>query len=112
MGIWKPGSIVIVREAISVVVGLIIIIFFNISLDKGCSFQVPGIDGLIHISQIANKRIGKPQDVLSVGETVEAMITDINWETKKVALSIRALLPEEAPQEAAPQEEAPAETEE
>ncbi len=69
---------------------------------------IPGIDGLIHISQIANKRIGKPQDVLSVGDEVEAMITDINWETKKVALSIRALLPEEAP--AAPAEEAPAET--
>ncbi len=57
---------------------------------------IPGIDGLIHISQISNKRIGKPADVLNVGDEVEAMITDINWETKKVALSIRALLPEEA----------------
>ncbi len=57
---------------------------------------IPGIDGLIHISQISNKRIGKPADVLAVGDEVEAMITDINWETKKVALSIRALLPEEA----------------
>lgn len=67
---------------------------------------IPGIDGLIHISQIANHRIGKPADVLNIGDEVEAMITDINWETKKVALSIRALLPEEA---AAPAEEAPAE---
>ncbi len=57
---------------------------------------IPGIDGLIHISQISNKRIGKPADVLTVGQTVDAMITDINWETKKVALSIRALMPEEA----------------
>ena len=74
---------------------------------------IPGIDGLIHISQISNKRIAKPQDVLAVGDEVEAMITDINWETKKVALSIRALLPEEAPKAEAPAEEAPAsETEE
>lgn len=47
MGICKPDSIVIVREAISVVVGLTIIKFFYISLDKGSSFQVPGVDGLI-----------------------------------------------------------------
>ncbi len=69
---------------------------------------IPGIDGLIHISQIANKRIGKPSDVLSVGDMVDVMITDINWETKKVALSIRALLPEEeapAVEEAAAAEE-------
>ncbi len=70
---------------------------------------IPGIDGLIHISQIANKRIGKPSDVLSVGDVVDVMITDINWETKKVALSIRALLPEEElVEEEAPLEEAPA----
>ncbi|MBE7025577.1 MAG: bifunctional 4-hydroxy-3-methylbut-2-enyl diphosphate reductase/30S ribosomal protein S1 [Ruminococcaceae bacterium] len=67
---------------------------------------IPGIDGLIHISQIANKRIGKPADALAVGDVVDAMITDINWETKKVALSIRALLPEEEPVvEVAPVEE-------
>ena len=58
---------------------------------------IPGIDGLVHISQIANKRIEHPSTELTVGETVEALITDINWETKKVALSIRALLPEEVP---------------
>ncbi|MDD6309184.1 MAG: bifunctional 4-hydroxy-3-methylbut-2-enyl diphosphate reductase/30S ribosomal protein S1 [Clostridia bacterium] len=68
---------------------------------------IPGIDGLIHISQIANKRIGKPADVLTVGQTVDAMITDINWETKKVALSIRALLPEEAAPEVPAEEAAP-----
>lgn len=67
---------------------------------------IPGIDGLIHISQIANKRIGKPSDALAVGDVVDAMITDINWETKKVALSIRALLPEEEPAKEAPAEEA------
>ena len=58
---------------------------------------IPGVDGLIHISQIANKRIDKPSDELSVGQEVEALITDINWDTQKIALSIRALLPDEAP---------------
>lgn len=64
---------------------------------------IPGIDGLIHISQIANKRIEKPADVLSVGETVEAKITAIDFDKKRVSLSMRALLPEEeqAPAEAA-----------
>ncbi|WP_405354112.1 bifunctional 4-hydroxy-3-methylbut-2-enyl diphosphate reductase/30S ribosomal protein S1, partial [Ruminococcus sp.] len=56
---------------------------------------IPGIDGLIHISQIANKRIEKPADVLSVGETVEAKITAIDFDKKRVSLSMRALLPED-----------------
>ena len=91
---------------------------------------IDGIDGLIHISQITNKRIEKPQDVLKVGDEVEAKITEIDYDKKRVSLSIRALLPEEvgedetsggrldddaliveAPvaEEAAPVEEAPAE---
>ena len=56
---------------------------------------IPGIDGLIHISQIANRKIGKPADVLSVGEEVEAKVIELNFETKKVGLSIRALIQEE-----------------
>ena len=60
---------------------------------------IPGIDGLIHISQIADKRIGKPADVLTVGEMVEAKITEINWDEKKIGLSIRVLI-EEAKKEA------------
>lgn len=56
---------------------------------------IPGIDGLIHISQIANRKIGKPADVLSVGEEVEAKVIELNYETKKVGLSIRALIQEE-----------------
>ncbi len=67
---------------------------------------IPGIDGLIHISQIANKRIDKPADVLKVGETVEAKITAIDFEKKRVSLSMRALLPED---EQAPVKEEPAE---
>ena len=67
---------------------------------------IPGIDGLIHISQIANKRINKPADELTIGQEVEAKITAIDLEKKRISLSIRALLPEE---EAAPAEEAVAE---
>ena len=69
---------------------------------------IPGIDGLIHISQIANKRIEKPADVLSVGEEVEAKITAIDFDKKRVSLSMRALLPEDeqAPVRVAPAEEA------
>jgi len=52
---------------------------------------MPGVDGLIHISQIANRRIGKPEEVLSVGETVDAKITAIDNEKQKISLSIRAL---------------------
>ncbi len=70
---------------------------------------IPGVDGLIHISQIANKHIAKPQDELKIGQEVDAKITAVDLEQKRVSLSIRALLPEEeaAPVEAA--EEAPAE---
>lgn len=72
---------------------------------------IPGIDGLIHISQIADHRIEKPQDVLKIGDVVKAKITDIDFEKKRVSLSIRALLePAAAEEEAAvpAQEEAPA----
>ena len=67
---------------------------------------VPGVDGLIHISQIADRRIEKPSDVLSEGQVVDAKIIAIDEENKKISLSIRALLQEEAEEEA---EEAPAE---
>ena len=53
---------------------------------------VPGVDGLIHISQIADHRIDKPGDVLSEGQMVDVKITDIDMDRKKVSLSIRALL--------------------
>ena len=62
---------------------------------------IPGVDGLIHISQIANRRIGKPEEVLSVGDVVEAKITAIDNEKQKISLSIRALS-EPAPAEVAP----------
>ncbi len=53
---------------------------------------VPGVDGLIHISQIADRRIEKPGEVLSEGQSVEAKITAVDEEKKKISLSIRALL--------------------
>ncbi len=57
---------------------------------------MPGVDGLIHISQIANRRIDKPQDALKVGEEVQVKITAVDTENNRISLSIRALL-EEAP---------------
>lgn len=74
---------------------------------------IPGIDGLIHISQIADKHINKPQDELTVGQEVEAQITAVDFERKRVSLSIRVLLENAAAEEetvatAASAEEAPA----
>ena len=57
---------------------------------------VPGVDGLIHISQIADHRIEKPGDVLEEGQNVDVKITDIDFDRKKVSLSIRALLNDNA----------------
>ncbi len=75
---------------------------------------VPGIEGLIHISQISWERVKTPGDVLKVGDVVNVLITDIDFDKKRVSLSIKQLLekPEEpiaALQDDAPAEEAPAE---
>lgn len=69
---------------------------------------IPGIDGLIHISQIADRHISKPQDVLSVGDKVTCKITAIDFDKKRVSLSIRALIEPEAEEEAVEEEAAPA----
>lgn len=55
---------------------------------------VPGCDGLIHISQITDHKIAKPDEVLEVGQVVNVKITSINNENHQVGLSIRALLEE------------------
>ena len=68
--------------------------------------MVPGVDGLIHISQIADHKIAKPEDVLSIGQMVDVKITDIDAENHKISLSMRALL--EQPTEEDVGEEAPA----
>ena len=65
---------------------------------------VPGVDGLIHISQLADHRVEKPGDVVAEGDKVDAKIIDVDMENKKISLSIRALL--EAPAQEAAGEEA------
>jgi 4-hydroxy-3-methylbut-2-enyl diphosphate reductase len=57
---------------------------------------VPGCDGLIHISQIADHKIAKPDEILAVGDVVKARITNIDYDNKKVSLSIRSILEEAA----------------
>lgn len=61
----------------------------------------PGVDGLVHISQIANKHVVKPEDELKVGEVINVKVLEVNPEQKKISLSKR--------QADAPVEEAPAE---
>jgi len=70
---------------------------------------VPGVDGLIHISQLADHRVEKPEDVVREGDTVDAKITAIDEEHKKVSLSIRALLESGSVDEDEEADEAPAE---
>ena len=60
----------------------------------------PGVDGLVHISQIANKRVEKPEDELNIGEIIKVKVIDVNAEQKKISLSKKeAEAPEEAPAE-------------
>ena len=66
---------------------------------------LPGVDGLIHISQISTQRIAKPQDVLNIGDEVDVKITELDFDKKRISLSIRAL----AEEAAAAQKEEPAE---
>jgi small subunit ribosomal protein S1 len=65
----------------------------------------PGIDALLHVSQIAKEHVEKPSDVLKVGQEVEAKIVDFNEDDKKISLSIKALFAPEPAEEAAPAEE-------
>jgi 4-hydroxy-3-methylbut-2-enyl diphosphate reductase len=61
---------------------------------------IPGVDGLIHITQIANRRIAAPAEVLTLGQVVDVKIVDIDTENHKVSLSIRALIEAAAAEEA------------
>ena len=71
---------------------------------------IPFVDGLIHISQISDKRIAKPADVLTIGEQVDAKIIELDIEKQKISLSIRALIEEgKAAEAAVPSEEVAAE---
>lgn len=55
---------------------------------------LPGIDGMIHISQISNKRIKEPKDVLSIGDEIKAKITGIDFENHRISLSMKEALEE------------------
>lgn len=66
---------------------------------------IPGIDGLIHISQIAQERVEKVADKLKVGDEVDAVITELDYEKKRASLSIKALLSDETSEENALSEE-------
>ena len=68
---------------------------------------IPGVDGLVHISQIAHKHIGTPAEALKVGEVVKAKIMEIDFDKKRVSLSIKALIDPPVVEEAV--EEAPVE---
>ena len=72
---------------------------------------MPNVDGLIHISQIADRKIGKPEDVLQIGEEVEAKVVALDWDINKISLSIRALIapPAEEVKEEVQEETAPVE---
>ena len=70
----------------------------------------PGLDGLVHISEIAHKRVNKVSDELQVGQEVQAKILEIDKERRRISLSIKATL-DPAAEAAAPAEEAPAEAE-
>lgn len=68
----------------------------------------PGVDALLHVSQISHQHVDKPADALKVGQEIEAKIVDFNEEDKKISLSMKALEPEPVKEEAPAAEEAPA----
>ena len=74
----------------------------------------PGVDALLHVSQIAKHHVDKPADELSIGQEIEAKIVDFNEEEKKISLSMKELLPDEEVEDTVeePVEEATEDTEE
>lgn len=67
----------------------------------------PGVDALLHVSQISKEHIEKPSDVLKTGDSVTARVVDFNEEDKKISLSIKAMLaPDSVEEEAAPEADA------
>lgn len=59
----------------------------------------PGVDALLHVSQISKEHVDKPSDVLKVGQEVETKVVDFKKEDHKISLSIKALLPDDEPVE-------------
>ena len=64
---------------------------------------LPGVDGLVHISEISNERVEKVSDVLSVGQEVNVKLIDVDYDKKRISLSMKALL-NEAPADEAEEE--------
>lgn len=72
---------------------------------------IPGVDGLIHISQIADRKLGNPAEMLHVGDVVDVKITDVDTENRKISLSIRELLEPAVEDEAVSDSDVAVETE-
>ena len=51
----------------------------------------PGVDALLHVSQISREHVEKPADILSIGQEIEAKVVDFNEEDRKISLSMKAL---------------------
>ncbi len=73
-----------------------------VSLTKFGAFVriLPGVDGLVHISEISHDRVEKVQDALNVGDEVEVQLIDVDYDRKRISLSMKSLLPE--PEKPAP----------
>lgn len=62
------------------------------------------IDALLHVSEIKREKVKKPEDVLTIGQEIEAKVIDFNEADKKISLSMKALLPEPEPEEESPED--------
>ena len=72
-----------------------------VSLTKFGAFVriLPGVDGLVHISEISNERVEKVSDVLKVGDMVDVKLLDVDFDKKRISLSMKALLKESGEEE-------------
>ena len=69
-------------------------------LDFGAFVRLEsGVDGLLHVSQISKEHVAKPSDALTVGQSVEVKVIDINNDDRKISLSIKEVNEENEPQE-------------
>lgn len=66
---------------------------------------LPGVDGLVHISEISNERVEKVSDALKVGDEVKVKLLDVDFDKKRISLSMKALLDDEPAAEDAGEDE-------
>ncbi len=82
-------------------------------LDFGVFVELePGVDGLVHVSEISNQHVKKPSDVLSVGDAITVEILNVDKENKRISLSMKALLEDEKKKEEEAKDEKKEEKEE